>query len=464
MPDLIKDRMSNVAYYPTRPRPIIERIIFSPAIELTAMYMYYIRDCFAGVFRWSLQLVGANALWFLPDAFAFLCMLFFVVRLCTVGKSGVAYIFVIWFGVSIFLSALFFRDTLAVLSGIKMFLPAFVGLCFASRPVNEMKSIRILMSFVFFASVVGVFWNKAQVLPWEGFAYQGLGVDERVAGRVWWQGGERRIGGFAADSTMAGFFLMAGFAAISINARMLTRLFVGVLAISATYVTTSKTNLGAIAVGCAILWTTGLMRRRVEERLIKNLAKLSYVTVLVPFVLVIFLGDVKLTEISPNLYSLQDRINNSWVLPLTYMNELFPVGFILGCGLGCFNYPMDLFPTAVQEFYVPVDNFYYGTYLMFGVPFFFVLGIQIFRRFEQDKMVAIQTIMMNLFAITILCYGPASSLLLFGIIFSDAFANPRYQKIMATMEFDRKAFHFNGRMKHQYKQLLRRFALNQPAQ
>jgi len=184
----------------------------------------------------------------------------------------------------------------------------------------------------------------------------------------------------------------------------------------------------------AVMLVTGLFGKQRELAILKHLSKLSYLSILVPYVLIIFASGIDLTSINQKLFSMQDRINNSWVLPFQYMGELFPLGFTTGCGIGCFNYPQQLFPTAVQQFWVPVDNFYMGTYLMFGMPFLLLLFLQVFKNNTDDPMKIVQTICMNLFGTTVLCYGPASSLILFGILFSNLFLSKEYLKRASVVE------------------------------
>ncbi len=422
---------------------IAEYLIYSSLIEVTALYLYYIRDCFAGFFRYALAIVHLDFLWFLPDAFAFICAFLFVFRYAVIGESISAIILFAYMLVSVALALLFFQDSIATASGVKMILPAFVGLCFAGQAINNKKSFRWLLYFTFAMSIIGVVWNSYARLPWEGFAYQGLGVDQRDATRLWWSGEDRRLGGFAADSTMAGYFTMVGSAAIMLNANFLLRLPLAALTIYATNLSTSKTSLAVVVAIFSILMITGLFGKEREKVLLSNVARLSYLSVFVPYVLIAFTSGIDLTSINQKLFSMEDRINNSWVLPFQYMSELFPVGFLTGCGVGCFNYPQQLFPTSVQQYWVPVDNFYMGTYLMFGVPFLVLLAKQVLSKTTSDPMKIIQTICMNLFGITVLCYGPASSLIMFGILFSNHFVSKRYA--MLCQRFQQK---WARRMEH----------------
>lgn len=405
-------------------------LVFSPVIEVTAIYLYYIRDCFAGFFRYFLSIIHLDFLWFIPDFFALLCAFLFTIRYVVVGRNLYAFFLMAYMPVSVILAYAFFNDSLATTSGIKMFLPVFVGLCFASRPVDEMKSMRWLLYFVFVMSVIGILWNSVTKLPWEGFAYQGVGVAQRDATRLWWSGEDRRLGGFAADSTMAGYFMMIGFTATLLHLPYLYRLPLAVLTIYTINLSTSKTSLGIASIIFLILMITGLFGKPTENAILKRLARLSYLSILVPYVLIAIAGGVDLTSISQKLYSMEDRINNSWVLPFQYMSELFPMGFLTGCGLGCFNYPQQLFRTSVQKYWVPVDNFYMGTYLMLGLPFLIFLFRQCFGKTTSDPMKVVQTISMNLFGVTVLCYGPASSLIMFAILFSNQFSSPRYVERM----------------------------------
>lgn len=215
---------------------------------------------------------------------------------------------------------------------------------------------------------------------------------------------------------------------IAVNSKIIVRLLSAALALYITYLSTSKTSVMVIAFIAALVTVGWLLGERKESKFLRKTALYSYISIFIPFALIILLNGVNLADISLTLYSMQDRINNSWVLPIVYMADLFPPGFITGCGMGCFNYPMQLFPTDVQQYSVPVDNFYYGTYLMFGVPFLLFLLRNFRTQRPTDPIIVISTIAMNFFGVTILCYGPASSLLLFGIIYSGNFSSMAWGK------------------------------------
>jgi hypothetical protein len=164
-----------------------------------------------------------------------------------------------------------------------------------------------------------------------------------------------------------------------------------------------------------------LFSDRYRFSVLRNVAMLSFLCIFVPIILMIAFAGTNLATVSQSLFSLQDRIDNSWQLPFVYMSKLMPFGFVSGCGLGCFNYPQQLFSDKMS-YWVPVDNFYIGTYLMFGpifVVFMVFVVLAVARTKDIYKLTAV--FVMNLYTITILSYGPASGLLIIGLAFSEVF-------------------------------------------
>jgi hypothetical protein len=140
-------------------------------------------------------------------------------------------------------------------------------------------------------------------------------------------------------------------------------------------------------------------------------------------VLILLLAGFDLTDISKGLYSMQDRINNTWQSPFVHMGEIMPLGYITGCGLGCFNYPQLIFAPQLAKYYSPVDIFYLGTYLMFGpiMLVFMYCVIQTLRR-TDDMLRLVMALVINVFTTTILTYGPASGLIMTAYVFGLVFA------------------------------------------
>ncbi|WP_279480765.1 hypothetical protein [Aureimonas sp. SK2] len=392
-------------------------------IEAIALCAYFFRDAFAGAMRYYLDRAGLGVAWFLPDLLAFVCVAAFVYRYGVHRRSrlAIATTAVIFFSTLI---GYFFLGTIeGLLSSIKMMVPVFVGFLFAERYVGDYRKTLHFVHFLLYASMLGILLSSIVELPWVGYTFAAI-TGERQATTVWWQGETVRLSGFAADSTMAAFFVMISFVLTSINRSTIWALVVGPVALAAIQLTTNKTYLLVLGVYILALVMVRSVRRETGFRLLRLMAVGSYACILVPVMLMILLGGVDLERIDPLLFSMQDRINNSWQKPFVFMAEIFPIGYVTGCGVGCFNYPQDLFAPSKLAYIVPVDNFYVGTYLMFG-PIFLVFVALVIRAamdvVDVYKLTAM--IVVNLYTITILSYGPASGLIMISLSFSAVFAS-----------------------------------------
>lgn len=151
------------------------------------------------------------------------------------------------------------------------------------------------------------------------------------------------------------------------------------------------------------------------------------------------------TDLAPShngfFFSMQDRINNSWQLPFVYLSQLMPIGIFTGCGVGCFNYPQQLF-SNLQAYWVPVDNFYIGTYIMFGFPFVIFMWM-VFRAASgiTDVYKLSMIFVMNIFTITVLSYGPATGLLVIAVGFSEVFSKRMTGVLQGARRSDGPALH-----------------------
>ncbi|MBR1209251.1 hypothetical protein [Bradyrhizobium sp. JYMT SZCCT0180] len=393
-------------------------------VEAIALLMYFYRDAFAGALRYYLSLTKLDVLWFLPDIFALMCILAFIQRYIIKGKSLIAVLTLLYIAFALYVGFVFLGYFAGMASSFKMIAPVFVGFCFCRRDFNQYKQLLALIHPIFFITIIGIFLSSRVQFPWVGFAYETLGAT-RQATRLWWAASEARLAGFAADSTMAAFFVFITFVFTSARKSMLWICIWAPVGLYAIKLTTSKTTLGVMIMYLLCLVIIRMLPERERFPMLRRMAMLSFASILVPVVLMVFFAGDGLTSISRGFFSLQDRINNSWQLPFVYMQELMPVGFVTGCGLGCFNYPQQLFSNKLS-YYVPVDNFYIGTYLMFGPIFvlFMVFAIAAVSK-TKDIYKLSGTIAMNLFTITVLAYGPASGLIMIGAAFSQMFAKRR---------------------------------------
>jgi len=300
-------------------------------------------------------------------------------------------------------------------------LPVFVGFCFCDTNLGSYRKLLSVIAATFYLSIVGVLLTKFYVMPWVGFKYESFGA-VREAGRLWWAygGDDQRLMGFAADNTMAAFFILASFAITSIRKSTRWCLAFGALAIYVTRLTTSKTTLIVLVLYLLLLLIVRTLPEKSRFVAIRSIALWSFAAIPLPFFMIwAASGTVPIPH--STMFSILDRINNSWQLPFVYLSQLMPIGVITGCGAGCFNYPQKLF-SPLAAYWVPVDNFYIGTYLMFGLPFA-VFMVMVFRATFAVTDIYKLTLLfvVNMFTITVLNYGPASGLLLISLSFSGVF-------------------------------------------
>jgi hypothetical protein len=389
--------------------------------EAIALAMYFIRDAAGGMLRYYSSIYGVEALWFLPDIAAIGCIVLFVNRCIIRNQSIFAFIVLVQILLSLVIGYVFLGTFNAALSSFKMIAPIFVGFCFCDVSLGSYKRLLSILALTFYLSIGGVYLSAYVPLPWVGFTYESFGA-ARTAGRLWWTMSEQRLAGFAADNTMAGFFILITFVLTSIRSSTIWCLVFGSLSMYAIRLTTSKTTMVVLGIYLLCLLIVRVLPERMRLPAVRHLALWSFAAIFIPFILILFLSGTNLTTTSSFLFSMQDRINNSWQLPFSYLWQLMPIGLVTGCGLGCFNYPMQLF-SPWASLWVPVDNFYIGTYLMFGLPFVGFMWMVFRAAFLITDVYKLCTIFtMNLFTITVLSYGPATGLLMIALGFSQVFS------------------------------------------
>ena len=386
-----------------------------------AFSLYGIRDAFTGPVRFFAAQYKLQAVWFIPDVLSFVAAGYFIWTMALKRQSAWGILFALNVFTALILGWIFMSATgPALFSAIKMMSPIFLGFAFAGHSVNEVRPGRHLFLALSILSTIGLLLSPYVEYPWTGMSVETFGQTKAV-GRIWWAGGAMRYGGFAGDSTMAAYMAVFPFALV---ARQYPKLLILALMVPigyALYLSTNKTAMGVagmfaiyhIAFNYTPLRDNGLTVQRA-------LARWSFLLVLVPFALMILLSGVNLAEINPALFSMQDRINNTWVFPFTYMADVFPIGLVTGCGLGCFVYPMDYTPLGYLR--VPVDNFYVSTYIMLGFPFIiFVVGawLGVQKSKIYDKLLLL--FLMNVYAVTVQCYGPSTITIFVGYCMSDMF-------------------------------------------
>lgn len=396
--------------------------LISLNIEAVALGVYLIRDAFGGVMRYYTSILHADALWYVPDAVALLCLVQFVVHCILRNRSALAFLVLVQILLSIGLGYFMLGTANAAMSSFKMMLPVFVGFCFCDSSLGSYRKLLSVIAATFYLSVIGVLLTKFYVMPWVGFKYESFGA-VREAGRLWWSygGDDQRLMGFAADNTMAAFFILISFAITSIRKPTGWCLLFGGAAEYAVWLTTSKTTFIVLSFYLVLLVLVRVLPEESRFRAIRNIALWSFAAILAPLFMILLASGIPAVPHS-TMYSILDRINNSWQLPFVYLTQLMPVGLITGCGAGCFNYPQQLF-SPLAAYWVPVDNFYIGTYLMFGVPFVAFMVLVFRATFAATDVYKLTLLfVVNMFTITVLNYGPASGLLIIALSFSEVFS------------------------------------------
>ncbi|GMO35834.1 hypothetical protein [Bradyrhizobium sp. TM233] len=397
-------------------------ILISLSIEAIALGVYLVRDAFGGVIRYYTSIYHMDALWYLPDAVALACLIQFIVHCILRNRSTLALLVLVQIMLSLVLGYFMLGTANAAISSFKMMLPVFVGFCFCDSSLGSYKKLLAVIAVTFYLSVIGVLLTKFYLMPWVGYKYESFGA-VREAGRLWWAygGDDQRLMGFAADNTMAAFFILVSFAITSIRKSTTWCLLFGSLAVYVIKLTTSKTTMIVLVLYLLLLVFVRMLPEKSRFPAIRGIAQWSFAAIFVPFFMIVVASGTAAVPHS-TLFSIVDRINNSWQLPFVYMNQLMPIGLVTGCGAGCFNYPQKLF-SPLAHFWVPVDNFYIGTYLMFGLPFVAFM-VMVFRAtFGATDVYKLTLIfVVNLFTITVLNYGPASGLLIIALSFSEVFS------------------------------------------
>lgn len=388
-------------------------------LVVTVICLFAFRDMTTSSIRYYLSLARLSPAWFIPDLLSLGIFFYFAWHFAWIQRSPFAILLTCSAVVSTVIGMLFMQSTaFALISSIKLFLPFFAGAILAGRSLTELRSVRWLLTATFLMSIVGLLLSPYVDYPWLGQTLNNFGADKQV-GKIWWANGEVRYGGLAGESTMAAYMCVIPFIVLHRRFSLWQNLALWIPLYIAVDISTSKTAMLTLIAFCAIYLVT-IIRPRRELAFTKSIAKLSYLTIPLPFILMILMGGIDLTQISPTLFSMQDRISRTWVFPFIWLSENHPLMLLSGCGLGCFTYPMEY--TGLAELMVPVDNFYVATYVMMGLPFLiFVIGtfVGVTRSVSVEKLILLTVL--NLYAVTVQCYGPSTATLFLGYAFSDTF-------------------------------------------
>ncbi len=250
-----------------------------------------------------------------------------------------------------------------------MIAPVFVGFCFCGRDIGNYRwlllSIRVIFYIVhressppaYTASALGRF-----------FPYSRL--DPRVRRGVCWWSQADQLAGFAADGT---FWLLSSCSSrsmlTSIRRSAWWCLFWAPVGMYAIKLTTSKTTMGLLAIYMVCLLLIRLLPEGLKFPALRRMALLSFLTILVPIILMILF----LRRRSPANLPIALQHAGSHQQQLAIAVHIYEPSDAAGFRHRMRHRLLQLSATAVLRCrpatYVPVDNFYIGTYLMFGPAF-----------------------------------------------------------------------------------------------
>ena len=387
--------------------------------------MFCFRDTLTGSLRYYLALAHLDMLWFVADALSILALVYFACRTVPRNRSVFGWIMLLNCVTATIIGVIFMNAGMfATISAVKMILPIFLGYAFCGRSMVEVRWLRHFLLFMSLFSATGLLLGPFVDFPWIGASVEHFGSTKEV-GRVIWSQGELRYGGFAGENTMAAFTVV--FPYFMIHRHLPKWLNVALWVPYAFALINSNSKTAMMISGLFIIYYVVfelLGREWFDIEKIRRIAKWSFVFVPFPFILMALFGGVDLAKISPILFSMQDRIQNTWQIPFTKLADMAPAAIITGCGLGCFTYPMQL--TELESLWVPVDNFYIATYVMLGVPFIitvFGMFTATFKSNDFDKLFLMA--LLNLYTVTVQSYGPSTATILVGYAFSDMFIRSR---------------------------------------
>lgn len=394
---------------------------FGYTIVVTTFCLFLLRDSFQSAIRFFLNLVSLDYAWYLVDVATLLVILIFCINQLWIKKNLLGFLIFFSFLFSICISVFFTNDSFTSLfASVKMFAPIFVGYSLFNGSVLKQKFVQRFLLTIFLCSSFGLILNSSIDYPWNDFILQGFG-NERSANKLWWSSGKVRYGGLAGESTVAAFSAIFCYILISTQRGFWFNLTSWILLFFAIKAADSKTALGILLLFVLIYLIRSTIQSDTARLNFSRLfAFLSFASLLIPPILIIFLNGYKIGEAIPFLSSLQDRIESTWQVPFQVVDSLFPAGIVTGCGIGCFTYPMDL--TRFSAYAVPLDNYFLASYLMLGVPYLVILAMQAFaihRNVDETKLILLG--FLNIYGITVQMYGMSMALVLMGYALSETF-------------------------------------------
>ncbi|KZX53889.1 hypothetical protein A3711_02820 [Erythrobacter sp. HI00D59] len=321
-------------------------------------------------------------------------------------------------------------------AGAKMFIPFFIGLCFAGRTLSDHGRLRLVLIGTCVVAFIGVALDQLFEFPWSATSLTQFGVEKTVE-RVWWIQGQLRIGGFSGESTMTALMAFLSWLLVVRTLKPGLAFTLLGLVIYVAVITTSRTSLVAASVVGVFLFLSVFMFAELRSvRSHRIVAVGSFGLIAIPLILIVFSASIDFADIDLALRSFQIRIDESWRYPFTFFVENSPQSLIFGCGMGCLTYPMEYSEWAMYR--SPIDNFYIMLYGMFGLSTLVIIVLSMIgvsREIDRGRLVGI--LGFNVAALTIDANSPTLCLLVFGYSISAVLELSFRRSDSITSEFRR---------------------------
>jgi hypothetical protein len=378
-----------------------------------AVLLIMAREVFGGAARYYFDRFGLGPLWFIPDLAVIAVVL---ARLLLVAVTLRLPTPLIWLfaatAVQMAVGIAVYQNAVAVFSGFKLLCPLIAVLMLPPTYLNA-KVWRWACLALLVVGIAGVAIDTRATMPWTGYSVSQFGV-EREAGREWWIHGQERIAGLgAASSASASILLLLALIVLRQARTWHVRLLIYVATLWALNVTTSRTNLIALAVAMVIdfwpwRWFQGLGPGRMA------LGALLSVCFFLPALAGLwFLAIDGVGEISVGMSSMVVRVHVTWPGIWDMIVDGGPATALLGHGFGSVG-PSAFYTGVYVSPFSAVDNLFLYIFYQFGL-FGVLMGVELIRRLVRvprpDRHIGF---VIAILSATINCQG-AAPLVLIGL-------------------------------------------------
>lgn len=377
----------------------MQRIFTFCALAYFAIY------AFEGVVRWGLSLVGADSLILVRDALIVVPLVMLLMYQGFRTRVHPAFFaFAAIVALHGLIATLNFHTELPAVYGAKLMINVLFGFIAARQLLMPGRSVLLILCLIWIASVVGVVLDKYLVtFPWAGMTTHIGGITVDIS-RNWdiTSGPDKRAAGFMRSSIGAAMLIPTVALIIALRIRSyLVRMAMLFLTVYATFLTTQKGSVIAIAAVTLLLSTPSFMRYRL-------LCWAAVGFALLDICLPIFSMGLLMSDRGGvfSFASFAMRISDTWPDAWRWIanNQLFP----FGVGLGGIGGAQRFF---AENFFNPSDNLFIFIYANFGLLSLVYLGWIVWQGLRQppeNRTAAITPLAVLVFN---LGYGAALSML-----------------------------------------------------